>query len=539
MAINKLQPLVETVTYTKFLMEAKSDGRYIARGEFGRVDVPTLNNRVYPRKNFEPALESLGEKLKRKQVYGELDHPDDGKTKLTRASHIITNLTVQDDGVVMGEAEILPTPNGKILRALIEAGCEVGVSSRGRGSTTRNKEGHDVVGEDFALVTYDFVAEPAMSSALPQFTVESIMEEFSHADMEEIKSCYPDLYEEISQQIKANLVESKESKETIQKAVDKAMQDKEVEVKESLKREFADKLKNSMAEIREEAEAGIRKALMEDPQVGGATALLTQIANMVASFEGKNQDMDAIAKDDAIEHYASENEKLKEENMQLIASLQEAVNIARLETEISGHPYADEIREDIGDVSGITRAELMEEIDRLIDKYDKEVVEDYSVEKTGRVVDHELEENFNAVSKEVEVLRTLITQKEKEIASLKESRKTLEKEYDSMVEEFNKQTEELEEQDLVIRKYESVIIHPNAGELFEAIENVKEEKIDKVIQKELSRRTNESVRKRGTGRGYTKKLTEDIDDEGNDSFVPDTAKRSMINSFRVLSGLDR
>lgn len=524
------KPLIETVTYTKFIMEAKSDGRFVARGEFGRVDTPTLNNRVYPKKHFMPALESLNDKFQKKQVYGELDHPDDGKTKLTRASHIITSLNVQDDGVVMGEAEILPTPNGKILRALIEAGCEVGVSSRGRGSVTRNKEGHDVVGEDFQLVTYDFVAEPAMSSALPQFTMESINEEFSHEDLESLKKSYPDLYEQVEQQIKLNLVESKESKEAIQQAVDKAMAVKEKEVRESLKGEFAKKLQSSMVEVREDAEAGIRKMLMEDPQVGGSMAILTQIASMVKTFEGRN--VDDIAKADAIAHYSTENEKLKEENKQLIAYLQESVNHARLEQEISGHPHADEIREAVGDVSKLSKEELIDKIEFFAKSFGKFTVEDdYRVE-TKTVVD---DSEIRSLRSEVETLRSQIALKEKQSKEIKEEHNNLRNEFNKMVDKYNKQIDELSGLDSIVEKYELVIAHPNAKDLFESIRDLEDEReITETLKEELAKMV---PRRNAKSRGYTKKMNEEIGSDDSDDYAFDSGSKAKVNEFRMLAGL--
>jgi hypothetical protein len=79
---------------------------------------------------------------------------------LNRVAHIVTKLWLED-GKVFGEAEILDTDPGRNLQALLKAGCKVGVSSRGYGSTKPNDKGEDVVQEDYKLVTFDFVAEPA------------------------------------------------------------------------------------------------------------------------------------------------------------------------------------------------------------------------------------------------------------------------------------------------------------------------------------------------------------------------------------------
>lgn len=83
---------------------------------------------------------------------------------LTSASHIITKLWWQNN-TLMGEAEILPTPNGMILKRLIESNCRIGISSRGVGNGQTNSEGVLVIGENYKLVTFDAVADPSTYSA--------------------------------------------------------------------------------------------------------------------------------------------------------------------------------------------------------------------------------------------------------------------------------------------------------------------------------------------------------------------------------------
>jgi hypothetical protein len=61
----------------------------------------------------------------------------------------------------MGKIEILPTPSGNILKALIESNIKVGVSSRGMGSLNENSKGILEVQDDFDLVCWDFVSTPS------------------------------------------------------------------------------------------------------------------------------------------------------------------------------------------------------------------------------------------------------------------------------------------------------------------------------------------------------------------------------------------
>src|ERR1017187_9210890 len=145
-------------------------------GIFQRADVLNANNRVYPRKLWERILSdpTLKDALFRRRVYGAVDHPADWKMSLAMTSHVITNLKMEANGDIVGTAEILPTPTGMVLEALFRANCEVGISSRGTGSTTKTNEGTEVVGEDYQLETFDFVAAPSTPGAYPSIVQEAI-----------------------------------------------------------------------------------------------------------------------------------------------------------------------------------------------------------------------------------------------------------------------------------------------------------------------------------------------------------------------------
>ena len=73
---------------------------------------------------------------------------------------------------IIGKAKILDTPNGKIVKELLNAGAKLGVSSRGMG--TLEKRGQtNYVKDDFFLATAgDIVADPSA----PKAFVEGIME---------------------------------------------------------------------------------------------------------------------------------------------------------------------------------------------------------------------------------------------------------------------------------------------------------------------------------------------------------------------------
>jgi hypothetical protein len=90
---------------------------------------------------------------------GELDHPESSIINLKNVSHNITGIWWNGDHV-MGKIEILPTPSGNILKALIESNITVGVSSRGMGSLKQMGELMEVQ-DDFELLCWDFVSTPS------------------------------------------------------------------------------------------------------------------------------------------------------------------------------------------------------------------------------------------------------------------------------------------------------------------------------------------------------------------------------------------
>lgn len=202
------------------ITESKTDKgtTYVARGLFAKADVETSNKRVYPSIVLDREIKKLQEDVKSRKVLGELDHPFDGKTKLSRASHIITNLEIDDKGNVFGEAEILDTINGKNLKAIIESGAQVGVSSRGFG-TVKKSNGKNLVQDDFSLQTFDFVANPAQKEAYPKIFLEAegASPEGINESLATIEEDFPHLYDEMKDRVRKEL--QSEVSEQVEKKV--------------------------------------------------------------------------------------------------------------------------------------------------------------------------------------------------------------------------------------------------------------------------------------------------------------------------------
>ena len=135
----------------------------ILSGCMQKSDTQNGNGRVYPHPILEREMKNYQKLVKEKRALGELDHPDDSVINLKNASHMITEVW-WDGNSVMGKAQVLDTPSGKILRSLVDSGVTLGISSRGMGSVNESN-GQTVVEDDFQLICFDFVSEPSTPGA--------------------------------------------------------------------------------------------------------------------------------------------------------------------------------------------------------------------------------------------------------------------------------------------------------------------------------------------------------------------------------------
>lgn len=138
------------------------------RGVCQRMEEENNNGRIYPKVVLEAQVEKIQGKIKERSLVGALDHPPNDQIHLSQASHLITKLWCEGNEVY-GEFEILSTPNGKIVEALINDGVKIGISSRGLGSVSESK-GKKIVNEDFQLITFDLVSDPSTKGAYPELT---------------------------------------------------------------------------------------------------------------------------------------------------------------------------------------------------------------------------------------------------------------------------------------------------------------------------------------------------------------------------------
>jgi hypothetical protein len=364
-------PLTEELDESGELKKAK------LRGKFGQVDIPTANKRVYPRAVIAREFERMKNAVHEGMMYGELDHPGDGKTRMQRVSHLITGLQLEADGRMDGVLEFIPgTKNGDQALAIAKHGGKLGISSRGFGTTVPDGNGNDVVQEDYQLVTFDIVADPANAGAHPNFVMED-KERGPMKDLEQLKKECPELVEALQVETRNNVeVEARDH------------------AREALRSEFEDKLKTEAEGLKEQAVEQAKNELLEDPAVAGAKLAMERIKDVVTPFVMSEDENEVLAEmkqklADAESRVAKADETIKElrqENKELADVSKELGFHLHLERDLRDNERGEQIVEMLGDVKEYESLEVLkervEEISQALSK-DDSVREEYQRKVDG------------------------------------------------------------------------------------------------------------------------------------------------------------
>jgi hypothetical protein len=286
-------------------MEKTTDGRIFLRGELGHTDVPTSNNRVYTKEVIEREISKLQKEAKGNKLYGELDHPADGRTQFQRVSHIIRDLHVAPNGAIVGELELLGTARGNDLAAIIKAGGAVGVSSRGTGTTHKREDGVDVVNDDYTLITYDVVADPAHSGAYPDVFFEwNVAKNLGRVEMSDSEKDVKDVAAPASEpaaQTAAPAADapaekpegemitveacSAQTADAVQKAMEGMREQVRAEEREAIKEQVQKELTSQVESMKKEALESARSEILSDPKVADAKNRLAAIRSILGSSD--------------------------------------------------------------------------------------------------------------------------------------------------------------------------------------------------------------------------------------------------------------
>ena len=164
----------EEISSAEYLIEENNGKKeYKIRGVFLQSDIKNRNGRIYEYAILDKEVKRYNrEFIQKNRAFGELGHPDGPTVNLERVSHMIKSLT-PDGKNFIGEAKIMDTPYGKIVKGLIDEGAQLGVSSRGMGSLIQ-RNGANYVKDDFYLATAaDIVADPSAPDAFVQGIMEN------------------------------------------------------------------------------------------------------------------------------------------------------------------------------------------------------------------------------------------------------------------------------------------------------------------------------------------------------------------------------
>ena len=162
----------DDVQYIKEEDEKTGKNNYKLKGIFLQSEIKNRNGRVYPFEVLDKEVKRYKKEfIEQNRSYGELGHPEGPTVNLDKVSHMVTSL--EPDGKnFIGEAKVMGTPMGTIVKNIMDDGGKLAVSSRGMGSLEQ-KNGANYVKDDFYLATAaDIVADPSAPNAFVQGIME-------------------------------------------------------------------------------------------------------------------------------------------------------------------------------------------------------------------------------------------------------------------------------------------------------------------------------------------------------------------------------
>ncbi len=181
--------LNETITEHGKTIEV--DQAKLPKGVLRRVRYPIChvdelngNKRIYEKQVWDNVLADpdISEKLSHRNLFGDAEHPKDSRLRLNKdsTSHVVHQVVIEGKDVY-ADLDIINFGAGQFINALMDAGCDVGTSTRAEGELEERIDENSgdkyfwVVPESYKFTTIDFTADPSTVNAYPVGVQENIL----------------------------------------------------------------------------------------------------------------------------------------------------------------------------------------------------------------------------------------------------------------------------------------------------------------------------------------------------------------------------
>lgn len=177
-------PIINTLKSSRVIFENTNTQNDAILGRIDAIlqilNEKSQNGTIYDEDWYNKAIvqnQRFQDRLKKKLILGELDHPEEPGTSGHRVAFTLVSLE-RKGNEVWGKLEILNTPAGRILWTLVRAGVIIGFSLRGLGTDRFENGCMKIEGDNFEMKGWDAVVDPSFIKAEFKNFTESKREQF-------------------------------------------------------------------------------------------------------------------------------------------------------------------------------------------------------------------------------------------------------------------------------------------------------------------------------------------------------------------------